>query len=304
MYGRLGHESMQDCNRPTLMEVTRKGCQAAQVACGHMHTAFVTKEGQVWCWGMGLYGELGQDDRYDHWLPHEVHELKGVFVTYVACGEHFTLACTGAGTSYSWGRGKFGCLGLGDRQDRLRPESIHALSRACIIKVAAGKSNPLALSDDGKLYSWGRGKSGAHGHGHNGDVLEARKMLLPEDRIVIDMDCGRHHCAILTIKGEVWCWGAGQGYALGNGKEDDSALPIRVNAIRKFVIVQVSCGGNRTAAVARGGNLYMWGGGTAISDPERFADLSNHFGKLHVSEEGGVLDPQPVKSFLTQVCRL
>lgn len=27
MYGRLGHESMQDSIRPTLMDVTRKGCQ-------------------------------------------------------------------------------------------------------------------------------------------------------------------------------------------------------------------------------------------------------------------------------------
>jgi alpha-tubulin suppressor-like RCC1 family protein len=40
-----------------------------QVACGHAHSAFVSKDGEVWCWGMGLYGELGQDSRLDHWLP-------------------------------------------------------------------------------------------------------------------------------------------------------------------------------------------------------------------------------------------
>ena len=33
---------------------------------------------------------------------------------------------------------------------------------------------------------------------------------------------------------------AGEGYALGNGSEEPSPVPIRVDAIRKFVIVQVS----------------------------------------------------------------
>ena len=99
---------MQDNTRPMLMDVTKKASQAAQVACGHMHSAFITKEGQVWCWGMGLYGELGLDDRYDHWLPQLVAELKGLYITHIACGEHFTLACTGAGVTYSWGRGQYG----------------------------------------------------------------------------------------------------------------------------------------------------------------------------------------------------
>lgn len=301
MYGRLGHQNMQDCSRPTLMEVTRKRGQAAQVACGDMHSAYVSKQGEVWCWGMGLHGELGQGDRYDHWLPHQVLELKGLFVTHVACGEGFTLACTGAGTSYSWGRGQYGCPGHGDVEDRLKPERIEALSRVRVVRMVAAKSNPVALTDDGKIYSWGRGKFGAHGHGHKSDLLVPQKMIMPEDRIVVDVDCGRHHAAMLTIKGEVRCWGSGLGYALGNNSEADAPLPILVKPIRKFVIVQISCGGTRTAALARGGNLYMWGGGSSVSDPEKFSDLSNHFGKLHVNEEGGVLDPLPEKSLLVRL---
>ena len=297
LYGRLGHDSMRDCPWPTLIKTTRKGSQAAQVACGHMHSAFVTSEGEVWCWGMGLYGQLGQGNRFDLWLPTQVNDLVGVVVTHVACGHHYTLASTGAGACYAWGRGRYGCLGLGNLQDCLKPQRLEGLSRVHVVKLVAGNCNPLALSDDGKLYSWGRGRFGTHGLGHTSDVLEPHVMGLPEDRIVVDMDCGRHHCALLTIKGEVWCWGSGQGYSLGTGNEKDSMTPVRVDSIRKFVIVQVSCGGNRTAAVARGGNLYMWGGGTAVSDPHRFSDLSNHFGKLHVNEEGGVLDPRPPAGF-------
>eukprot|EP00961_Rhodomonas_salina_P146332 1969761-Rhodomonas_salina.1 len=77
---------------------------------------------------------------------------------------------------------------------------------------------------------------------------------MPEARICVDMACGSHHCALLTIKGEVFCWGSGHGFALGTGHEDDCLAPVRVRAVRKFVMVQVACGGSRTAALARGGN--------------------------------------------------
>jgi len=34
-----------------------------------MHSAMLTKTGELWCWGMGLYGALGQGSRHDAWVP-------------------------------------------------------------------------------------------------------------------------------------------------------------------------------------------------------------------------------------------
>ena len=49
----------------------------------------------------------------------------------------------------------------------------------------------LTYAEAGVQNSWGRGTcGGSHGHGHAADVLLPLKMLLPEDRIVVDMDSG------------------------------------------------------------------------------------------------------------------
>ena len=46
----------------------------------------------------------------------------------------------------------------------------------------------------------------------------------------------------------------------------------------------------------------MWGGGTAVFDPEKFSDYSTkNFSKLHVSEEGGVVDMRPTVGFFEQI---
>ena len=37
--------------------------------------------------------------------------------------------------SYAWGRGEYGCLGLGDVVDRLTPSRIEALSREVVMKL-------------------------------------------------------------------------------------------------------------------------------------------------------------------------
>ena len=42
---------------------------AAMVSCGARHSAFVTKGGEVWCWGHGGEGELGQGNLHDSWVP-------------------------------------------------------------------------------------------------------------------------------------------------------------------------------------------------------------------------------------------
>jgi len=69
--------------------------------------------------------------------------------------------------------------------------------------------------------------------------------------------------------------------------------------VRKFVIVGIAAGGNRTAALARGGNLYIWGGLlSAIENPELFREAAHRFGTVEVPEEGGVRDAETPVGFL------
>ncbi|GAA0143343.1 guanyl-nucleotide exchange factor [Lithospermum erythrorhizon] len=78
----------------------------------------------------------------------------------IAAGEAHTLALSGDGSVYSWGRGPFGRLGTGSEQDQLFPVRVKfpsedADNKINIVGVATGAYHSLALSDDGSIYGWG-----------------------------------------------------------------------------------------------------------------------------------------------------
>lgn len=50
--------------------------------------------------------------------------MKGICVKMVAAGAEHTAAVTEDGELYGWGWGRYGNLGLGDRNDRLTPEKV------------------------------------------------------------------------------------------------------------------------------------------------------------------------------------
>lgn len=50
--------------------------------------------------------------------------LQGESVKMVAAGAEHTAAVTEDGTLYGWGWGRYGNLGLGDRNDRSVPEKV------------------------------------------------------------------------------------------------------------------------------------------------------------------------------------
>ena len=50
--------------------------------------------------------------------------LQGESIKMVAAGAEHTAAVTEDGTLYGWGWGRYGNLGLGDRNDRLVPEKV------------------------------------------------------------------------------------------------------------------------------------------------------------------------------------
>ncbi|KAL9279160.1 putative regulator of chromosome condensation 1/beta-lactamase-inhibitor protein II [Arabidopsis thaliana] len=80
----------------------------------------------------------------------------------LAAGEAHTIALTGDGCVYSWGRGMFGRLGTGKESDELVPVRVEFEfpnqaegERIRIIGVAAGAYHSLAVSDDGSVWCWG-----------------------------------------------------------------------------------------------------------------------------------------------------
>ncbi|KAM6926748.1 putative E3 ubiquitin-protein ligase HERC4 [Lycodopsis pacificus] len=84
------------------------------ISCGKDHTAILTKNGAVFTFGSGQYGQLGHNSFGDELRPRLVAELWGAKVTKIACGRHHTLVLTDSKRVYSFGCGAQGQLGHGE----------------------------------------------------------------------------------------------------------------------------------------------------------------------------------------------
>ncbi|GAB4854316.1 hypothetical protein Ancab_022902 [Ancistrocladus abbreviatus] len=66
----------------------------------------------------------------------------------IAAGEAHTLALSGDGKVYSWGRGSFGRLGIGSQSDVFFPVPVNfnSTQKLKFVAVAAGAYHSLALA--------------------------------------------------------------------------------------------------------------------------------------------------------------
>lgn len=129
---------------------------------GWRYSVAVTDEGALFAWGHGFHGQLGLGDRNDRLTPTRVgsdEAFDGSRVLLAICNQMHTLTLTEAGTLWSCGGGNYGRLGHGDQDDRLTPTQVdpqHFDSKK-IAAAAIGLEMCLALTEDGRLYSWGSG---------------------------------------------------------------------------------------------------------------------------------------------------
>lgn len=140
----------------------------------------------------------------------------------------------------------------------------------------------MALSSDGKVYSWGSNQFGQLGLYHSkfaknnsGEPIYAARFpvliedLVFEDDYVIDIAAGTSHCLALTSKQKVFLWGRGCMYPLDkacddlNIKSKDLHFPIE---IRKTLIhykpKRVYAGDNYSAVLTTDGKLLTFGEGS------------------------------------------
>ena len=107
-------------------------------------------------------------------MPKVIETLRGVGVIALAAGCDHSMVLTNEGTVFSFGRGKRGQLGHGDRKDQLKPKVIKALRGMRVVAIAAGTEHSLVLTDGGAVLSFGNGQHGRLGHGDTKDRLKPK----------------------------------------------------------------------------------------------------------------------------------
>nr|XP_028585247.1 probable E3 ubiquitin-protein ligase HERC4 isoform X2 [Podarcis muralis] len=120
-FGQLGLNDENDRYVPNLLKSLRSQ-KIVYISCGEDHTAALTKEGGVFTFGAGGYGQLGHNSTGHEINPRKVFELMGSIVTQIACGRQHTSAFVpSTGRIYSFGLGGNGQLGMGSTSNRKSP---------------------------------------------------------------------------------------------------------------------------------------------------------------------------------------
>ena len=190
------------------------------IGAGADHSFAIHRNGSVYGWGANNYCQTGIDEREGEDFanilrPQSINGLNGYGkITSISGGNHHTVAVADSGACMTWGRIDTNALGLSvdslAENDIVRDahEKPRILKNATqipninAVHAAAGSDHCVAVTHEGKAYSWGFGVSGQLGLGGTDDVGLA---TLIENKAVKD-------------KKLVWA-GAGGQYSILAGKE-------------------------------------------------------------------------------------
>lgn len=151
------------------------------IAAGGSHSACLSSTGNVYTWGNGIYGQLGQGlDRTTVAEPAIVTKLRGKDITSIACGQNHSMFLSSSGRVYACGNGYYGQLGLDQEIDyvgvRREEQLVHA-GGADVASVA--RHHAARLRRD--LHSLRRERQRTHRQRAAGD--ERRRLCLQSTQV-------------------------------------------------------------------------------------------------------------------------
>lgn len=157
-------------------------------------------------------------------------------VLSVSCGHCHTLAVTNNGV-YAWGSSQFGQLGLGKILQCSTPELISSLAQEVIIDAVAGQYHSVALTSDGRVFTWGWGVHGQLGHGNTDKKMTPTLVTSLLGIVIRFITAGHAHTLALSTEGIIYAFGCNIFGQLGVGNNIKSSVPIKVSLSERIILI-------------------------------------------------------------------
>jgi len=202
-----------------------------------LDTSFVLLEnGEVYAWGLGTDGQLGNGNKSFQFQPTLVGgDLQGVKVACIGGTTDTVLAASTDGEVFVWGQNEYGQLGVAGGSDEPQlffPRRVpFRLGR--VTGVAATGSSCIVCNSEGAVYTWG---SEVLGFGPLIKRLD-RPMQLDtplfqtaskDDGHVQRVYAGGCTMGAVTASGQLFTWGANQHGSLAIGTPEHQYFPYQV----------------------------------------------------------------------------
>lgn len=238
------------------------------VAAGDSVSLALCNTGLLYAWGTfrdskGLLGFSKGGEVVEN--PCVVESLRHIHISRIYAGGNHVMAITVDGRVFAWGTSEQGQLGrrVLERHchDALHPMALKT-PRSPFVCFALGSCHTLAVTADGRLFSWGlnnRGQLGLGDHAIRYTPVEVDRDLFQGEAIV-GIAAGSHHSLALTAAGKVFGFGSGDAHQLGVSGVEESTTPILVGSLPPG-IRSIACGANHNFAVSSDSSVYAWGYG-------------------------------------------
>ncbi|XP_063244096.1 E3 ubiquitin-protein ligase HERC2 isoform X2 [Bacillus rossius redtenbacheri] len=243
----------EDIQEPVVMTGHQKGYSRPE---GHT---------KVLVWGLNDKDQLGGLKGSKVKLPTYSETLSRLKPIHISGGSKSLFIVSLEGKVFACGEGTNGRLGLGHSNNVSLPRQITSLSQYVVKKVAvhSGGKHAMALTLDGKVFSWGEGEDGKLGHNNRLSLDKPRLIEVLKSKRIRDIACGSSHSAAITSNGEMNTWGLGEYGRLGHGDNITQLKPKLVKALLGIRVVQAACGSRdaQTLALSDEGQVFSWGDG-------------------------------------------
>ena len=228
-----------------------------QIAASATATYALTSSGQVYAWGLGVDGALG-DGSDANSLDTPVLVDLPVPIASLANPAPFKseMAVATDGTVYGWGTNDFDefCL-TSDQTDIETPVQLPLSG----VTVATGQGAHALYDEGGTIYVCGKGAGGALGDGSRANSSSPVEVDLPGPASAV-MSSWENSGAL--VNGTYYDWGYNRMGQLGDGTTTSSDVPVKVNLPGQ--VAEVFQGGDyngdgETMALLTNGNVFAWG---------------------------------------------
>ena len=261
--GQLGMDDLKE--RDVFTPFLTRGLGVKQVSTSNHISFAVTGSHCVYTWGSSGKGPMAlyKQQRANFQSPQLIESLQEEDIVDVAVGLNHACARNEIAV-YSWGCGTSGCLGNDNTKIQELPDLISFETHEVMSSIVSGEMHCAALSESGKVWTWGVGANGRLGLGNLtgfGFVPLPQEIKLSFQIVMIS--CGSEH-TVASTHTRLFSWGANDGARLGHGDCKDRYEPCEIVSMSGLTILDISCGTWHTACIAASppmqncGWLHTW----------------------------------------------